>query len=184
MNTPTELIRVAESVADVASANGDDLLVIGAAALAGHNYVRMTRDFDLGGVLSLRKLQKLADYFADRGYAVELRRPDMDDPLGGVLAIYGDFGQIEVISFADRFPAVVTDAIAEATLRVREDSPLRIIPLPHLVVLKLYAGGLKSQADIIELLIRNPDTDLASIERLCEKYRISGFQAIRQELGR
>jgi len=184
MQEPTELIRAAESVVELASGFGDDLLVIGAAALAGHHYVRLTRDLDLGGNLSPENLQKIASALQTRGYAVRLYEPDMEDPLGGVLDIQGDFGQIQVISFADRFPAVITDALHGATLRVSENSPLRIIPLAHLVVLKLYAGGFKSQSDIMELLIRNPHTDLDAIETLCNQYRISGFKAIREELGR
>lgn len=60
---------------------------------------------------------------------------------------------------ADRsIAAVVIGASARAahryvraTLRVRSEAGLRIIPLAHLIALKLYAGGMKSKADIVEL---------------------------------
>lgn len=183
MEQESELICHAEVVVRLAGSLGHDLLVIGAAALAGHHYVRFTNDLDLGGNLSLDHLCGLAVALTQRGYSVEVREPDADDPLGGVLDIAGSFGQIQIISFHDRFPAVIQDALQEATLRVTESSPLRIIPLPHLVVLKLYAGGLKSMSDIVEVLSLNKDADLDAIDALCERYRIRGFAKIREELG-
>ncbi len=78
---------------------------------------------------------------------------------------------------------------AEAVVRLAhslghdlENSPLRIIPLPHLVVLKLYAGGLKSMTDIVEVLSLNEDADLDAIDALCKRYRVTGFAKIREEL--
>jgi hypothetical protein len=59
---------------------------------------------------------------------------------------------------------------------------LRIVPLPQLVALKLYAGGSKSRADIVELLRRNPDVDLAPIRQACRRYRLRGLDAILREL--
>ena len=183
MDLESELLSEAEAVVEFARSLGEDLIVIGAVALAGHRFVRFTRDLDLAGNLSLGRMRELADVLAQAGYSVELREPDADDPLGGVLDILGEFGQIQVVSFAERFPAVIRDALKEAPLWVRNESPLRIIPLPHLVVLKLYAGGFKSKADIVEVLSLNPEADLNAIEVLCDNYRISGFAEIRQELG-
>jgi len=67
---------------------------------------------------------------------------------------------------------------------VTEDSLLQIIPLPHLVVLKLYAGAFKSKADIVEVLSRNEEADLDDIAALCDRYRVWVFAEIRQELHR
>lgn len=184
MNSQDELIRRAEEVADLAEKQGVRLLVIGAAALAGHHYVRMTRDLDLAGNLSARELRALADGLKAEGYDTELRLPDAQDPLSGVIDIQGAFGQIQIISFADTFPAVIRDALEEELVKVRQGSPLTLVPLPHLVVLKLYAGGYKSKADILEVLSRNPEADLDAMEALCRRYRIDGFGEIRRELGR
>jgi hypothetical protein len=156
MEQETELISYAENVVKLARRLGHDLIVIGAVALASHHYVRITNDIDLAGNLSLDELGRLADELRKMGYSVEMREPDADDPLGGVLDITGSFGQIQVINFHDRFPAVINDALQEATMVAAEESPLRIIPLPHLVVLKLYSGGLNSMADIVEVLSLEP----------------------------
>jgi hypothetical protein len=53
-----------------------------------------------------------------------------------------------------------------------------VVPLPHLVALKLYAGGMKSRADIVELLSRNPDGDMAEIRELCDRWRLRGLDGL------
>jgi hypothetical protein len=184
MVTAPDLVSEAEAVAAVAQKQGISLCVIGAMALAAYQYVRTTADLDLAGNIPLDDLATFSEALKTNGYQTELRRPDAEDPLGGVLDIETPAGLIQVISFADRFPAVIQEGLQASDLVVRENSRLKIIPLAYLVVLKLYAGGLKSKADIYEVLSRNPDENLDRIEELCSKYRVRGFSEIRRELGR
>jgi hypothetical protein len=58
---------------------------------------------------------------------------------------------------------------------------LRLVPIPQLVALKLYAGGHKSKADIVELLRRNPDLDVKPIRAVCDKYKLKGLAALIRE---
>lgn len=60
---------------------------------------------------------------------------------------------------------------------------LRIVPIPQLVALKLYAGGLASHADILELLRRNPQVDLEALRETCRNYRLRGLGKIIEELA-
>jgi hypothetical protein len=60
---------------------------------------------------------------------------------------------------------------------------LRIVPLAQLVALKLYAGGLKSKADIVELLRRNPETDLVALQKVCDQCRLKGLGEVLADLG-
>jgi hypothetical protein len=85
---------------------------------------------------------------------------------------------VQISSYAGKFPAVVDDALREARLVVREGSPLKLVPIPQLIALKLYAGGMKSKADIIELLIRNPEADLQSVRDACRNYRLEGLEEL------
>ena len=55
----------------------------------------------------------------------------------GVNDVGGSFGLVQIVSFSGRFPAVIEDAVRLSTLVVREDSPLKIAPIPHLIALKL-----------------------------------------------
>ena len=96
----------------------------------------------------------------------------------GVNDVGCSFGRVQSFSYAGRFPAVIEDAVRLSTLVVREDSPLKIVPIPHLIALKLYAGGHKSKADIIELLVRNPDLELDEVRSVCARYRLGGLEEL------
>lgn len=160
-----------------------DAVVIGAVALAAHQYVRLTDDLDLAVNADLGHMRLLVEALHQAGHQAEFREPGGQDPLGDVIDVIGPFGQLQIISFADRFPAVIDDAVKSSTLRVRSGSALRLVPIPHLVALKLYAGGLKSKVDIVELLSRNPQVVLKEIQSLCDHYRLKGFPEILRELG-
>lgn len=69
-----------------------------------------------------------------------------------------------------------------ADIRIHPGSILRIIPIPQLVALKLYAGGWKSHSDIVELLRRNPEVDLDDLRETCRRYRLRGLDRILEDL--
>ena len=178
MNDPEAILRTAETIDGILKRHRIDAVVIGAVALAAYHYVRHTDDIDLGVNADLPTLRALMESLRQAGFTAELREPDGDDPLGGVIDITGPFGLLQIISFADRFPAVIDDALKDATLVVRAGSILRLVPLPQLIALKLYAGGYKSKADIVELLARNPDRDLSAIRAACARYRLAGIEEL------
>ncbi|MDA3874817.1 MAG: hypothetical protein PF795_12765 [Kiritimatiellae bacterium] len=164
MDSGDLLVTAAEKVVEILNEHHVDAVVIGAVALAAHQYVRLTDDLDLAVNADLGDMRLLVEALHQAGYQAEFREPDGQDPLGGVIDVLGLFGLLQIISFADRFPAVIDDAVKASTLSVRSGSALRLIPIPHLVALKLYAGGLKSKVDIVELLSRNPQVDLKEIQ--------------------
>ncbi len=176
-------LRAAEAVAGILERHGVATVVIGGVALAAHGYVRHTEDIDLGVNAGVPALRTLAGALRDAGFVVAFREPDADDPLGGVLDITGDFGAVQVISFAGRFPGVIEDAVRATTEVIRPGSPLRLVPLPQLIALKLYAGGFKSKADIVELLARRPATDVPALRALCKRYRLPGLEELLAEAG-
>jgi hypothetical protein len=175
-------LQAAERVAVLLEQHGVPAVVIGAVALAAYRYVRHTEDIDLGVDADLTSMHSLAAALREDGFVVELREPDSEDPLGGVIDVSGPFGLVQIVSFAGRLPVAISDALAGDDLRVRPGSMLRLVPLPQLVALKLYAGGSKSKADIVELLRRNPEVDLASIRDTCRRYRLRGLGSILREL--
>jgi hypothetical protein len=174
-------LQAAEKIAELLSRHNVDAVVIGAVALAAHRYIRQTDDIDLGVNADVPTLRRIVASLHDAGFDAVLREPDGDDPLGGVVDVTGSFGLVQIVSYADRFPIVIEDAVRGASLVVREGSPLRIVPLAQLVALKLYAGGLKSKADIVELLARNPECDLAEVERVCDSYRLWGLKKVLED---
>jgi hypothetical protein len=178
MSHPDDLLRAAEEVVAILARHHLDAVVIGAVALAAHHYVRQTEDLDLGVNADLPTLRAVVISLREAGLEAELREPGGADPLGGVIDVSGCFGLVQIISYSGRFPAVIEDAVRLSTLVVREGSPLRIVPIPHLIALKLYAGGHKSKADIIELLVRNPDLDLGEVRAVCAQYQLDGLEEL------
>jgi hypothetical protein len=53
-------------------------------------------------------------------------------------------------------------------------SPLRCVTIEDLVALKRYAGGLSDHTDIVQLLARNPDADLAAIRATAAPFDAGG----------
>lgn len=177
--TPTlpATFELARDVQEVLGSRGHEPLLIGALALAVHNYPRQTEDLDVAIAVAPRDLPRLADDLRARKMEVLLSLPDADDPLGGVLTCErpGAF-PVQVVNFdnspAGGFPALVRDA-ASLARRVSDELPLRVVSLIDLILFKLYAGGPKASMDVLELLARNP-VDLDVLRARCERYRLEG----------
>jgi hypothetical protein len=176
-------LSAAERVAALLEKRNISAVVIGAIALAAHRYVRHTEDIDLGVDATVGQLRTLLSDLRSEGFEAVLHEPDADDPLGGLIDVSGPFGLVQIVSFANRFPAAIHDALDAEPARIRPGSALRLTPIPQLVALKLYAGGSQSKADIVELLRRNPDCDLEEIKQTCARYRLRGLEAVIEELN-
>jgi hypothetical protein len=170
------LIQLAERVATIAAEMGIPTALIGATALAAHNYVRGTADVDLASAVDpFRELRLLRERLEAEGLHAELSLPDAEDGLGGVLRIRAradDDDLVEIVNFLNpmnlsKNPG--SESVRSATA-VGPSTPLRCATLPLLVALKLYAGSRRDQADVIELIRRNPGADLAAIREVCARY--------------
>jgi len=107
--------------------------------------------------------ERIADLLADRGIdAVVIG--------AAALADHRHIRSTEDISLgvnvAVRDLGEIADGQREAGYRVAVWEPDGQDPLGHLIALKLYAGGMKSKADTVELLKRNPDADRGGIREL------------------
>ncbi|MBL4689131.1 MAG: nucleotidyl transferase AbiEii/AbiGii toxin family protein [Nannocystaceae bacterium] len=170
----SDLVALAEEVNAILEELEVNALLIGGAALAAHNYARTTTDIDLGVSTPLAQLRKVSEAIEAKGLKAELREPDGDDHLSGVVDVEG--GAVQIVNFGETFPAAIQDALREAP---PYDGRLRAISLPYLIVLKVYAGlGPKSRRDVEELLLANPDADRQAIRALCSKYRLRGWHEL------
>jgi hypothetical protein len=168
-------LAIAERVRQHLSAQGVESALIGAMALAVHNYPRSTEDLDIATATDpFTVLRELVTTLRGEGLAAELNEPDRDDPLGGVVNVRGDdFELVQVVNFLNPLggaPNPGADAIRSAT--PIPGMGLKVADLSHLIALKLYAGGAKSKLDVIELLARNPGADRAAIRAVCARHRL------------
>jgi predicted nucleotidyltransferase len=175
-------LEVAGEIAGLIEHVGARHALIGAGALAVHGYPRATRDLDLATEQDLvTQLRAVENACRERGWQTELSLPDAQDPLGGVLTVHGEgFDPVQVINFYNPFTDAKTPATeAIAGAESLEGTRLRVVKLEHLIALKLYAGGLKSRADVAALLEANPDADLTRIREVCADYELEeAFDAI------
>jgi hypothetical protein len=183
-------LRIAVRVAGILDQLGVPCALIGAAALAAHGYPRATEDIDMA--VATDPFTTLAE--AQRRIALELQveaklvTPDADDPLGGVLTVTGDdFDPVQVVNFLNplsRRPNPGSEAVRTATAGLVTGTPLRLVTLPYLVALKLFAGGYKSKLDVLELLSRNPAAPRDEVARVCAAFGLDGdWNEIARELS-
>ncbi|HEX4454871.1 MAG TPA: hypothetical protein VH143_28620 [Kofleriaceae bacterium] len=148
--------------------------------MAAHGYERGTRDLDLASNVGLDTLTKLEHELRKTGLHTKLRLPDAGDDLGGVLDIATDVDEagglvdpVQVVDFANphrpqRTPAA--DAIARSELV--PGRAIRVAALGDLIALKLWARSLRDDADVVELLKRNPNANLTEIRETVDRYQL------------
>lgn len=165
-------------IAALLNQQGLQTALVGAAALAVHGYSRATEDVDVGlATASLATLRRCGDEIrAALQVDVTIGMPDAEDPLGGVITIHGpDIRQIQVINFVN--PIGMGDhpgreAIEQARELMIAGTYVGVVDLEHLVAMKLFAGGMKNKADVVEVLAYNPDANLDAIAALCARFRL------------
>lgn len=179
MLDPDKTLLVAAQVAAEAQRLGINTALIGAAALAVHGYARGTEDIDLASSIPPRgPLDELARNLRATGLHTELRLPDDEDPLGGVLVVWASSGEggeptdvVEVVNFLNPSRPVTNPAARAISRAVQLDGiGLKCVGLADLVALKLYAGGSADLADIVQLLARNPTVDFDEIRSVAGPY--------------
>jgi phosphoribosylformylglycinamidine (FGAM) synthase PurS component len=177
-------LALSERVAAAAQKLGIQTALIGASALAAHRYVRSTADVDFATYVDPDEgLCALRDALCRAGLRTKLSMPDGEDVLGGVLRVWeheDEDGEpldlVEIVNFKNphrpsRNPAA--NAIRNA-VPLEEGSPVRYVRIPDLVALKLYAGARRDLADIVELLVRNPEADLDEIREIAGPFDRGG----------
>jgi hypothetical protein len=183
MLDPAASLALAEQVAEAAKQLGFDSALIGAAALAVHRYTRGTEDIDLAVVVDPHvQLGALERVLTSAGLRTRLRLPDDQDPLGGVLVVWASESAdgepaelVEVVNFLN--PGRIIDTPARGAIARSQPLPgsvLRCVTIEDLVALKLYAGGLADHADIVQVLARNPEVDLAAVRAVAAPFDAGG----------
>lgn len=182
MTAPSGPLQLAERVARAAADLGIQTAVIGAAALAAHNYVRGTEDIDLATAVSPgADLRRLESALLAQGLDASLAMPDADDALGGVLRVWDREDEdgkpvepVEVVNFHNPHrPRHNPGRAAIQNARPLDDadpSGLRYATLPDLIALKLYSGARADHGDIVAVLRRNPDADIDAIRAAAKPY--------------
>ena len=175
METPEASLDLARRTEAILLQNQVRPLLIGAAALAAHGYPRHTEDIDFAVAVPPRTLESLSGQLATGETTSKYAPPDPQDPLGGVITLRTPGSlPVQIVNFdnppAGGFPALVQDALARSA-PPSDGLPGWLPTVEDLVLFKLYAGGPKSELDILELLTRCP-ADLDKLRRAAYSYRM------------
>lgn len=190
MLDPDKSLELAEQVARAAENLGIKTALIGASALAVHGYTRGTEVIDFAAAVPPDRLQQLLSAMRAAGLRADLRLPDDEDPLGGVLVVWASVDEngdptdvVEVVNFYNPLHPVAnpgSQAIARAV--DLEALHLRCVALADLVALKLYAGGGGDLNDVVQLLAHNPDTDLDKLRSIAQPFdKANALDALMEE---
>lgn len=124
--------------------------VCGAGALAVHGVARSTYDIDLLTTDPRTLHDATWRSLAATGVNVEIRRGDDDDPLRGVVRVTQE-GERSVDLIVGRYPWQTAIVDAASPLQILGAS-VRVVDVPSLILLKLYAGGPQDLWDIEQLM--------------------------------
>lgn len=124
--------------------------VCGAGALAVHGVARSTYDIDLLTTDPRALHDTTWRALAAADVHVEIRRGDDDDPLRGVVRVTKTGERpVDVIVGRHAWQTAAIDAADPARVL---DAAVRVVDVPSLILLKLYAGGPQDLWDIEQLL--------------------------------
>lgn len=173
---PDETLSLARDVARVLRERNNPPLLIGALALAAHSYLRTTTDVDFAVAVEPADLQELARALEAIADNVVLSPPSADDPLGGVITVERrESLPVQVVNFDNSpgggFPRLVRGATLDPDVLTEADLGAPVVSLVDLILFKLYAGGPKSELDILELLARKP-VDWRLLREKARDYRL------------
>jgi hypothetical protein len=164
MHRKTELVTLLERVVAALERARVACAVCGAGALAVHGIARSTYDIDL--LTTDPRALSDATWRALAGTAahVEIRRGDDDDPLRGVVRVTQDGERpVDVIVGRHAWQTALVDAADAA--RVLGTS-VRVVGVPALILLKLYAGGPQDLWDIEQLLAVGGDDAVRAVDAI------------------
>ncbi len=160
------LLELARTVVREARDSGVPTAIIGALAMAHHGYVRATVDVDLAACASFQlQLRPLAERLRQLGLHVDLRAPDDDDPLAGLLRVRAapDGDPVDLVNFRAN-PPLGRVAVERA---VASPDGFAYVRVPELVALKLFAGSRFDRDDAARLLGEADGVDIDEVRRVC-----------------
>lgn len=190
--TEEQQVAMARQIAIAIEETGNNCAMIGATALAFYGYERATEDIDLA--VDVQDISGIATAIVDiipDGIRMWVRKPDYDDPLGGVITIGeededGDLEMtyVQIINFTNPH-SPKRNAAREGLASVGGDwGGLRVMGLPHLVALKLMTGGYQDKGDVAALLRQHPEEE-SNIRAICDRFNLlDEFTEVMKSLSR
>jgi hypothetical protein len=126
--------------------------IVGAMAVSFYGFVRSSLDAD--AVISIQfkddKFSKLQDSLKKKGFQLDIRYGDLDDPIACVIDISDKFkNRVDLlIGLKGMKPSVFQRAKTASFMKVS----IKIVSLEDLIAMKIFAGGPKDIQDVVGVL--------------------------------
>lgn len=147
-----------------------------------YGVIRASRDADALLSISVPALAGLERIFRAAGFDTQLRRGDLDDPIGAVLTLQDSFdNQVDLLVGIRGFDPEAFSRSIEVSLY---GEPLKFVSLEDFIGMKLFAGGPQDIADAksaIEVALEPLDLDL--VRKLAVRYGANTVGSLENLLG-
>ena len=153
----------------VLRAENVDYAIIGAMAASVHGVIRASRDADALLSISGSALPDLESSFKRAGFGTELRRGDIDDPIGAVLALSdGLANRVDLLVGIRGFDPMAFSRTIEVPL---EGESLRFVGLSDFVAMKIFACRPQDMAEARNVLdAASEPPNVALLRKLATRY--------------
>jgi predicted nucleotidyltransferase len=159
-----------------------DYAVVGAMAASVYGVIRASRDADALLSISVPALAGLERTFRAAGFHTELRRGDLNDPIGAVLTLQDGFAnQVDLLVGIRGFDPQAFSRSIEVSLY---GEPLKFVSLEDFIAMKVFASGPQDIADAksaIESALE--PVDLTLVRKLAERYGSDTVHSLESLLG-
>jgi predicted nucleotidyltransferase len=169
-------------VVDVLSEQKVTYAVIGALAASVHGAIRATTDADLLLSVALVRLTRLEKAFRSAGFATELRRGDLEDPIPALLAASDQYGnRVDLLAgLRGLDPEVFTRAIEVPF----HGATLRVVGREDFIAMKCFAGGPQDLADARQAAATaDRPLDVGLLRRVARRFGRAAADHLEQVLG-
>ena len=159
-----------------------DYAIVGAMAASVHGVIRASRDADALLSISTSALKGLEQSFKAAGFATELRRGDMTDPIGAVLTLHDEFeNRVDLLVGIRGFDPTAFSRVIEVPF---DGEPLKFVGLEDFVAMKLFAAGPQDIADAQNALAAAPEQlDTSLLGELATRYGKNTAQSLESLLA-
>jgi hypothetical protein len=155
-------------VVEVLSREGVDYAVVGALAAAVYGAIRASADADALVSITVAKLSSLSQAFKKKGFVVELRRGDAEDPIPAMLII-SDRHQNRV-DLLGGLRGLDPQTLSRATECPFGGSTLRVVSREDFIAMKCFAGGPQDLEDARIALKTAEQLDLDLLRRVARRF--------------
>jgi predicted nucleotidyltransferase len=168
-------------VVEVLASEGVDYAVIGALAAAVYGAIRASADADALVSLTVAKLSNLSHVFKKKGFTVEFRRGDAEDPISAMLVI-GD-KHLNRVDLLCGLRGLDPQTLSRAVEVPFSGATLRVVSREDFIAMKCFAGRPQDLEDARIALRTGDPLDLDLLRKVARRFGRSAADALESLLA-